>query len=77
VDSHRYPAHFDLNIAIERMVTLHGYRFALRGGIDNAANRKNPTAVNNLIGSPEYLQFFGDEGRHFVVRIRFFGKAGK
>jgi hypothetical protein len=77
VDSHRYPAHFDLNLAIERMVTLHGYRFALRGGIDNATNRKNPTAVNNLIGSPEYLQFFGDEGRHFVVRIRFFGKAGK
>jgi hypothetical protein len=77
VDSHRYPAHFDLNIAIERMVTLRGYRFALRGGIDNATNQKNPTAVNNLIGSPQYLQFFGAEGRHFVVRIRFFGKAGK
>jgi len=76
-DSHRYPEHFDLNIAIERMVTLRGYRFALRGGIDNATNQKNPTAVNNLIGSPQYLQFLGDEGRHFVVRIRFFGKAGK
>jgi len=76
-DSHRYPANFDLNIAIERMLTLRGYRFALRLGIDNATDSRNPTAVNNQIGSPQYLQFFGQEGRHFVARIRFFGKAGK
>jgi hypothetical protein len=52
VDSHRYPLNFDLNLAIERMVTLRGYRFALRGGVDNLTNQKNPTAVNNVIGSP-------------------------
>jgi hypothetical protein len=57
-------------------VTLRGYRFALRGGVDNLTNSKNPTAVNNVIGSPRYLQFLGNEGRHFVVRIRFFGRAG-
>jgi len=77
VDSRRYPANFDLNIAIERMLTLGGYRFALRLGIDNATDSRNPTAVNNQIGSLQYLQFFGQEGRHFVARIRFFGKAGK
>lgn len=77
VDSYRYPVNFDLNLAIERMVTLRGYRFALRGGVDNMTNQANPTAVNSVIGAPEYLHFLGDEGRHFVVRIRFFGRAGK
>jgi hypothetical protein len=77
VNSYRYPLNFDLNIAIERMVTFHGYRFALRGGVDNATDQSNPTAVYNVLGAPQYLKFLGDEGRHFVVRIRFFGRAGK
>lgn len=76
-DSYRYPLNFDLNIAIERMVTLHGYRFALRGGVNNATGQANPTAVNNVTGAAQFLQFLGDEGRHYVVRIRFFGRAGK
>jgi len=58
------------------MVTLRGYRFALRGGMDNVTNQSNATAVNNVTGAPQFLQFLGDEGRHFVVRIRFFGRAG-
>ncbi len=77
VDSYRYPLNFDLNLAIERMVTLRGYRFALRGGVDNLTNQANPTAVNNVTGTPQFLQFLGDEGRHFVVRIRFFGRVTK
>ncbi len=76
VDSYRYPLNFDLNLAIERMLTFHGYRFALRGGIDNLTNQANPTTVNNVIGTPQFPQFLGDEGRHFVVRVRFFGRAG-
>ena len=76
VDSYRYPINFDINIAIERMITLRGYRFALRGGIDNLTGQANPTAVNNVTGALQFLQFLGDEGRHFVVRIRFFGRAG-
>ncbi len=76
VDSYRYPLNFDLNLAIERMVTFRGYRFALRGGVDNLTNQANPTEVNNVTGVPQYLQFLGDEGRHFVVRIRFFGRVG-
>jgi hypothetical protein len=59
------------------MVTLHGYRFALRGGVDNLTNQDNPTAVNSVTGTPQLLQFLGDEGRHFVVRIRFFGHVGQ
>jgi hypothetical protein len=76
VDSFRYPLNFDLNLAIERMVTLRGYRFALRGGVDNLTDQANPTAVDNVTGTPQFPQFLGDEGRHFVVRIRFFGRAG-
>lgn len=76
VDSYRYPLNFDLNIAIERMVTFRGYRFAVRVGVDNLTNQSNPTAVNNVTGVPQFLQFLGDEGRHYVIRIRFFGHAG-
>lgn len=75
VNALRYPLNYDLNLALERMLTLRGYRFALRGGIDNLTNQANPTAVNNVTGVPQFLQFAGDEGRHFVVRLRFFGHA--
>jgi Carboxypeptidase regulatory-like domain len=77
VNEYRYPLDFDLNLAIERTISLHGYRFALRGGVDNLTNQENPTAVYNVIGAPHFRQFLGDEGRHFVARIRFFGRAQK
>lgn len=77
VDSYRYPLNFDLELAIERTLTVRGHRFALRGGADNVTNSRNPTAVENVAGAPNYLQFLGYEGRHYVVRIRFFGRAGK
>jgi hypothetical protein len=38
-------------------------------------NHKNPTAVYNTVGTPQFGQFIGDEGRHVVLRIRFFGKG--
>jgi hypothetical protein len=74
-ESHHYPMHFEIDASLERIVTLRGYRFALRGGVNNVTGRKNPTAVNNVFGAPQFLQFYGSEGRHFVVRIRFFGHA--
>ena len=73
VDSRRFPFNFDLNVHIERRFVLRGRRFALRGGFNNITAHANPTAVNNVIGAPGYLQFLGDEGRHFVLRLRFFG----
>ncbi len=59
VDSHRFPVNFDLNIAVERMITLRGHRFALRGGMDNLTNQANPSAVNSVLGTANYLQFLG------------------
>ncbi len=76
-DSVRFPFNFDLNLGIERMVTFRGRRFALRAGVDNLTGNRNPGGVNNTIGSPQFLQFVGYEGRHFVARIRFFGRAAK
>ena len=58
VDSHRYPFNLDLNIHIERRFTLRGYRLGLRAGFNNITNSRNSTAVNNVIGSPQYLQLF-------------------
>jgi hypothetical protein len=75
VDGRRYPFHFDLNLRVERTLTLAGYRFALRAGCNNITGRANPTAVNNVVGAPTFLQFYGDEGRHFVLGVRFFGRA--
>jgi CubicO group peptidase (beta-lactamase class C family) len=76
VDSYRFPANLDLNLHVERRFIFRGYRFALRGGVNNLTNSRNPTAVNSTLGSPQFLQFLGDEGRHFEFRLRFFGKKG-
>jgi hypothetical protein len=75
VDSHRFPVNFDLNLHIERRFEFHGHRFALRAGVNNITDHKNPTAVYNTVGTPQFGQFIGDEGRHAVLRIRFFGKG--
>jgi len=75
VNTHRFPSNLDLNVHIERRFTFRGYRFAIRLGANNLTDHRNPTAVSNVIGSRTFLQFFGDEGRHFVVRLRMFGRA--
>ncbi|HXS98231.1 MAG TPA: TonB-dependent receptor [Candidatus Limnocylindrales bacterium] len=77
IDNARFPSNFDLNIAIERRFVFRGYRFALRLGCNNVTAHANPTAVNAVEGSPQFLQFFGNEGRHLVIRIRLFGRAGR
>ncbi len=73
--SHRFPSNFELNVHIERRFTFWGYRLAVRGGVNNLTGHLNPSAVNNEVGAPQYLQFLGAEGRHVVVRVRFFGRA--
>lgn len=74
-NNQRYPEYFNLNLHVEWTVRLMSYRFALRGGFNNLTNHANWTAVNNTLGSPQYLTFFGSDGRHFVVRLRWLGRA--
>ncbi len=73
-DSYRYPSYFNLNLHLEWRVHLGKYRFAIRGGLDNLTNHKNPTVVNNIMESPNFLTYYGSEGRHFVARLRWLGK---
>src|SRR5580704_8738541 len=61
VDSNRYPANFDFNLAVERRFVFRGYRFAIRGGANNLTAHRNPTAVNNVIGAPHFMTFYGYE----------------
>ena len=75
VNSHRYPSNFDLNIHVERRFDFFGYRFAVRVGANNVTDHSNATAVNNVVGAPNYMHFYGLEGRHVVVRIRLFGRV--
>jgi hypothetical protein len=77
MDAQRYPDDLDLNVHIERRFVFHGYRLGLRIGCNNVTGHKNYTAVNNVEGAPNFQQFYGAEGRRFVVRIRMFGRARK
>jgi hypothetical protein len=74
-NSYRYPTYINLNFHVEHNVRLWNYRFAVRGGFNNITGHQNPTTVENVVGSPHFLNYYGSEGRHFVVRIRLLGKA--
>jgi hypothetical protein len=74
VNSHRFPAFFELDIHAECRLTLFRKRVAVRAGFDNITNHENPTGVNGTIGAPNYLKFYGSNGRHFVVRLHALGK---
>ncbi len=70
----RFPHYFNLNLHAEWTTHLLGYRFALRGGVNNLTDHNNYTVVNNTLGSPSFLNFYGATGRHFVVRLRWLGR---
>ncbi|MCI0351091.1 MAG: hypothetical protein L0Z53_16825, partial [Acidobacteriales bacterium] len=76
VNSHRLPSIFSLDFHLERRLRVGRYRVALRGGFTNITNHKNPTAVNNIIGAPQFMQYLGSQGRHAILRIRLIGKDG-
>ena len=77
VNSIRYPAYFDLDLHVERKFRIGKRRVALRGGFNNITNHRNPTTVNNVLGAPQFMQFYGSSGRHVVFRIRWLGEAEK
>jgi len=77
VNAVRYPDNFDLNIHVERRFVFRGYRLGVRLGCNNVTGHQNYTAVNTTEGASSFGQYYGNEGRHFVVRIRMFGRARK
>ena len=70
----RFPAHFSLNMALERRVSLFGFRWQLRAGFDDITDRHNPYAVDNNIDSPNYLTFGSTGGRSLTGQVRLLGR---
>ena len=73
VNSQRFPMFFSLNLHPEWRFKAFGRRWALRGGLNNLTDHQNPTVAQTIPGLPPRL--YGSEGRHFVFRIRWLGKA--
>ena len=73
-DTNRYPGYFNLNLHLEWRFKLFKYRLAIRGGVNNLTNHNNWTVVNDTLESPQFLTFYGSDGRHFVARLRWLGK---
>jgi hypothetical protein len=73
-NSDRFPGYLNLNLHVEWTTHLLGYRFALRGGMNNLTDHNNYTVVNNTFGSPNFQTFYGSLGRHFVLRLRWLGR---
>ncbi len=73
-NSLRFPAYFSLNLSVERRITLFGFQWAVRLGLDNATNHPNPVVVDNNVDSPTYHVFSGLQGRAVVGRLRLLGE---
>ena len=70
VNSHRFPTYFELDLHLEHRLTLLRKRLAIRAGFNNITDHNNPTAVNSTMGTPNFLKFYGSDGRRFVIRVR-------
>ena len=73
-DRIRYPAFFSLNMALERRISLFGFRWQLRAGFDDITDRHNPNAVDNNIDSPTYLTYGSTGGRSLTGQVRLLGR---
>lgn len=69
-NSQRYPDFFSLSPGLEWRFHLRGRYFGVRGVMENATDRENPTVVNNDVDSPEYGVFSEPLGRAFTARLR-------
>lgn len=74
INTSRLPRYFSVNVHFERKLNLAGYQWALRLGVDNLTDNVNASFVNNMIGSPQFLYFYGREPRKWVLRLRWLGK---
>lgn len=75
VNSHRFPAFFELNLHVERRFVARGYRWELRMGCNNITNHKNPNVVNGNEDSANFMRFYGGQTRSMNVRLRWLGKV--
>lgn len=74
VNSQRFPTYFQMNLHVEWKVRMWRNYWALRGGCNNLTGRRNPIVVNNLVGTHDFLNYYGGFGRSFTVRVRWLGR---
>lgn len=72
--SSRYPDFFELNLHLEKRFQLRGNSWAWRMGLDNITSHRNPTVVNNDVGSSQFMRFYGGQDRALNIRVRWLGK---
>jgi hypothetical protein len=72
--SRRLPGYFNINLHLERKFRALHYLWAWRFGFNNLTNNGNPNAVNNVIGTPQFLTYGRGQARAFSVRLRLLGR---
>ena len=72
-DDHHFRKFFELNLFIERQLTVRGYSVAVRGGFNNITGHFNPNVVDNVLGGPTYLREYGGQARALNFRLRYLG----
>lgn len=73
-DSRRFPAYLSLNVALERRISLFGFKWDLRAGSNDVTDRHNPYVVDNNTDSPQFLTYSSLQGRTLQAQIRFLGR---
>jgi hypothetical protein len=74
VNSFRLPQYFNINLHVERRFHYRSNLLAIRAGFNNLTDHGNYSVANTVIGSPQFLSYYGSEGRHFVMRLRWLGR---
>jgi hypothetical protein len=70
----RFPAYFSLNAALERRISLFGFKWDLRAGLNDLTNRHNPFVVDSNIDSPHFLTYSSLQGRTLEGQFRLLGR---
>jgi hypothetical protein len=74
LNSLRFPDFLEFNFHLERRFVFKKHRFAIRGGFNNILDHENYNVVNNNAASPNFLKFYGGQGRTMNFRLRWLGK---
>ncbi len=73
-DSYRMPAYFSADAALERRISLLGFKWDVRAGFDDLTGRHNPYVVNNNIDSPQFMNYSSIQRRTLQAQIRLLGR---
>ena len=71
----RLPVFFEANVHLERKLSLRRHFRAFRMGCNDITGRRNPNVVNADTSSPNFLQYYGGQGRTLNFRIRWLGRV--